>query len=183
MSIARSNENQLDGYSLYTELHCFARKCNVGKALIQGLPDNMTPDNLTLAQYESFLVTKKNLLILKIIIKVNTYIIGLYDTHDNPQGCHIIRKALYWLSDIDNMQPTSWPFNEEPTCSPDIKAVKGSYDPSDPTHPTHQIYDTGINTGSGTKCHGCWRDTGIFARGPRAAWHFNIIPSEIRFPN
>ena len=60
----------------------------------------------------------------------------------------------------------------------------------------------------GTKCHGCWRDTGkyacpksaayglwqpsggmrhlragIFARGPRAAWHFNIIPWEIRFPN
>ena len=68
----------------------------------------------------------------------------------------------------------------------------------------------------GTKCHGCWRDTGkyarpesascrqraaidrrsrqpeggmrrsragIFSRGPRAAWHFNIIPWEIRFPN
>ena len=47
------------------------------------------------------------------------------------------------------------------------------------------IMGTGLPAYSdtGTKCHGCWRDTGIFAMRPRAAWHFNIIPWEIRFPN
>ena len=35
---------------------------------VQSLPDNMTPDNMTIA---------------------------LYDTFANPRGCHIIREALY----------------------------------------------------------------------------------------
>ena len=47
----------------------------------------MTPDNMTIAQYEKN-VTKKNLLKLNIKSSVNMTLV-FYDIFANPQGCHI----------------------------------------------------------------------------------------------
>ena len=95
-----------------------------------GLPENMTPDNMTITLSDIFLGVKKDLLALKWPDKMT---IGLYDTFAVPQGCHFIRGAMYLVTDWHII----W----------SVKVVNGSDDPSDQTCPTRKIHDPGINTG------------------------------------
>ena len=55
---------------------------------VQSLPDNMTPDIMTIALYDSFLVPKRIFIYLESPINMT---FGLDDTFAIPQVCHIIR--------------------------------------------------------------------------------------------
>ena len=132
--------------------------------------------------------------------------------HATCSICERINPLQLSLIPSPSLPPPDWPDSYDPGHK-DLMRGRQSKHRLRPGFPT-QLYPfigsqtigqlhflVAAQTDNGTKCHGCWRDTGkyarpksascrqrrlrkgIFARGPRAAWHFNIIPWEIRFPN